>query len=159
MGAIAPFGSQEEAQLRWWDMMRDKAVLQGAAQKTQPETLPFVSTPDEAVSAAVGLAGVQAGDVFLDLGCGDGRLMVAAASCGATAVGIDYDSALLKKAKKLATSRGVLSRCSFHKGTDSNAQRIGMCHTPHPTTPFSEARGVTLVMRMFRLVERVTLPG
>jgi len=140
MGAIAPWGSQEEAQLRWWDMMRDKAVLEGAKHDT---TLPFVTTPDEAVSAAVGLAGVQAGDVFLDLGCGDGRLMVAAASCGATAVGIDYDSALLKKAKKLATSRGVASRCSFHKGDFMQAKFY------EPSTPWAKALESATVVFLF----------
>jgi SAM-dependent methyltransferase len=50
---------------------------------------PFVPLEPDAVAKALALAEVGPGDVFYDLGSGDGRLLVAAARRGARAVGIE----------------------------------------------------------------------
>ncbi|MEM7813782.1 MAG: SAM-dependent methyltransferase [Candidatus Aenigmatarchaeota archaeon] len=48
-------------------------------------------TPRQAIESALKLARVRPGDVFYDLGAGDGRVLVAAAKAGARAVGIEID--------------------------------------------------------------------
>jgi precorrin-6B methylase 2 len=54
------------------------------------------------------LAELSEDDVIIDLGCGDGRIVVAAArDYGARGIGIDIDSELIEKAKQLARSSGV----------------------------------------------------
>jgi len=47
------------------------------AQSVQPE-VPYVPTTDEAVQTMLKLADVKKTDVVYDLGCGDGRIVVAA---------------------------------------------------------------------------------
>lgn len=45
-----------------------------------PESLaPFVPTPQVAVDRALDLGRLQPGETFVDVGCGDGRLVLAAA--------------------------------------------------------------------------------
>src|SRR5262249_53376956 len=52
----------------------------------------YVPTQPEVVDAMLKLAQVKAGDIVYDLGCGDGRIVVAAArDFGATGIGIDID--------------------------------------------------------------------
>ena len=69
--------------------------LAGAAE--QPASLRgpdviFVPTPNAIVSAMLRLAGVTRNDTVYDLGCGDGRIVIAAAQkYGARGVGIDID--------------------------------------------------------------------
>ena len=53
--------------------------------------VPYVPTDDAVVAAMLKLAGVTANDVVYDLGCGDGRIVVAAARLGARGVGVDVD--------------------------------------------------------------------
>src|SRR3569832_2856702 len=56
-----------------------------------PDVLaPFVPTPRDVVERMLRLAGVGPDDLLYDLGCGDGRIVVAAAQdFGALAVGFD----------------------------------------------------------------------
>ncbi len=52
----------------------------------------FVPTPNEVVSAMLRMAAVTKKDTVYDLGCGDGRIVIAAAQkYGARGVGIDID--------------------------------------------------------------------
>ncbi|TSC72201.1 MAG: SAM-dependent methyltransferase [Parcubacteria group bacterium Gr01-1014_38] len=50
---------------------------------------PWLPTPRRAVGAGLAAASVQPGDVVVDIGAGDGRVLVAAARRGATAVGYE----------------------------------------------------------------------
>lgn len=50
---------------------------------------PFVPTPNNTVDDMIGLAGIKPGEVVYDLGCGDGRLLIAAAKKGANAIGYE----------------------------------------------------------------------
>jgi SAM-dependent methyltransferase len=57
---------------------------------SDPQVLaPFVATPQEVVEAALELAKVGGEDILYDLGCGDGRVVIAASKRGARAVGIE----------------------------------------------------------------------
>ncbi|MEZ0396090.1 MAG: methyltransferase domain-containing protein [Anaerolineales bacterium] len=51
--------------------------------------IPWVPTRQTRIRQALDLAGLQAGETFYDLGCGDGRVLIAAARRGARAVGIE----------------------------------------------------------------------
>ena len=85
------------------------------AQPRGPD-VPFATTPPEVVEAMVALAGVGPGDRVYDLGCGDGRIVVAAAWAGAQAVGIDIDPALIAEARARARREGVADRATFRVG-------------------------------------------
>ena len=67
----------------------------GAAEQSAPLRGPdviFVPTPNDIVSAMLRLAAVARKDTVYDLGCGDGRIVIAAAQkYGARGVGIDID--------------------------------------------------------------------
>jgi SAM-dependent methyltransferase len=57
-----------------------------------PRDVPYVPTADAVVPAILRLAKVTADDVIYDLGCGDGRIVIAAAKhFGARGVGVDID--------------------------------------------------------------------
>jgi len=66
------------------------------------------------VKAMLELAEVKKGDVVFDLGCGDGRVVIAAAKdFGATGVGIDIDPARIKQARENARLAGVEDKVEF----------------------------------------------
>ena len=63
------------------------------------------------------LAGVNKNSVVYDLGCGDGRIVIAAArDFGARAVGIDIDPLRIQEANALAAKEGVTNRVTFIRG-------------------------------------------
>src|SRR5438045_2769216 len=66
---------------RWFQVHRDPPR----------RDVPYLPTDEHVVGPILDFAGVGPGDVFYDLGCGDGRLVVAAARRGATAIGVDID--------------------------------------------------------------------
>lgn len=76
--------------------------------------VPFVPTDEGVVSAMLKLAAVDADDVLYDLGSGDGRIVVAAASeCGASAVGVEIDAGRVQLAKAYAEEMGVEHKVCF----------------------------------------------
>jgi protein-L-isoaspartate O-methyltransferase len=87
-----------------------------AAQATaQPAVLaPYTPTPMDVVGRMLTLARVGPRDVVYDLGCGDGRIVIAAARMfGARGVGIDIDPALVARARANAKDAGVESLVTF----------------------------------------------
>lgn len=78
--------------------------------------VPYVPTTEEAVEAMLNLAGVKKSDVVYDLGCGDGRIVVAAAKKhGARGVGIDINPMRIAEAKENARKNGVESLVKFEE--------------------------------------------
>jgi SAM-dependent methyltransferase len=68
----------------------------------------YVATPHEVVDRMLDVAKVRAGDVVYDLGCGDGRMVIAAAKkFGTRGVGIDLDPARIREAEANAKAQGV----------------------------------------------------
>jgi ubiquinone/menaquinone biosynthesis C-methylase UbiE len=78
--------------------------------------VPYVPTPHEVVAAMIKMADVKSTDVVFDLGCGDGRIVVAAAKRGARAYGVDIDAARVKEAKALAKKEGVQKKATIMLG-------------------------------------------
>ncbi|MBZ5581161.1 MAG: class I SAM-dependent methyltransferase [Acidobacteriia bacterium] len=74
----------------------------------------FVPTPENVVQQMLKLANVHKGDVVYDLGCGDGRTVVAAArDFGARGVGIDINPERIKESQENAKTAGVTDRVAF----------------------------------------------
>jgi SAM-dependent methyltransferase len=81
--------------------------LPGQAPVRVPDVI-YVPTPDSVVKAMIRMAGVRRGDVVYDLGCGDGRLVVAAARAGARkAVGVDIDPERVAEAEANVKAAGL----------------------------------------------------
>lgn len=77
----------------------------------------WLPTEDAVVTAMLKMADVTKDDVVYDLGCGDGRIVIAAAKqFGARGVGIDIDPERIKEATAAATRAGVSSRVKFIEG-------------------------------------------
>ena len=76
--------------------------------------LPYVPTPEVVVSAMLKMAKVTAEDFVVDLGSGDGRVIITAArSFKANGLGVDIDARLVELANKQAKAAGVADRAKF----------------------------------------------
>ncbi len=75
---------------------------------------PFVPTPNDVVDRMLKLAGVTEDDIVYDLGCGDGRIVIAAArNFGARGVGVDIDPQRIAEANANAELAGVQHLVEF----------------------------------------------
>jgi len=78
---------------------------------------PFITTPPEVVARMLQLAGTGPQDTVLDLGSGDGRIVIAAArEHGARGLGIELDPKLVALARENARRAGVADRARFEEG-------------------------------------------
>jgi SAM-dependent methyltransferase len=85
------------------------------APKRQPD-VHWEPTSDRVVTAMLKLAGVKRGDVVYDLGCGDGRIVIAAAKeFGARGVGIDIDPQRIAESNENARKAGVTTMVTFRE--------------------------------------------
>jgi ribosomal protein L11 methylase PrmA len=76
--------------------------------------VPYVPTPQEVVNAMLKLADVKAGDFVIDLGCGDGRIVVTAAKdFGARGMGYDLNPVRIREANENADKAGVKDKVKF----------------------------------------------
>jgi protein-L-isoaspartate O-methyltransferase len=77
---------------------------------------PYVQTPQNVVDRMLQVAKVGAGDYVIDLGSGDGRMVITAAQkYGARGFGVDLDRRLVQLANKRAASAGVADRAVFYE--------------------------------------------
>lgn len=75
---------------------------------------PFVPSPKGRIERLFKLAELTADDVLVDLGCGDGRILHAAAlQVGCRCIGVELDQQLLSKAESEASALGVGGKCSW----------------------------------------------
>jgi SAM-dependent methyltransferase len=78
--------------------------------------VPYVPTPWVVVDAMLELAAVGPRDYVVDLGSGDGRLVITASRRhGARGFGVDIDSALVRAARQEAQRQGVADRVEFRE--------------------------------------------
>ncbi len=73
----------------------------------------WMPTPDELVTAMLDMAKVSPSDYVIDLGSGDGRIVIAAAKRGARALGVEYNPDMVEFAKKNAQKEGVSGNANF----------------------------------------------
>ena len=91
------------------------AVSQTRQPKHQVD-VPYVPTSEEAVKAMLKLADVKPSDIVYDLGCGDGRIVIAAAKeYGAHGVGIDINPERIQEAEGNAKKAGVEKLVRFEE--------------------------------------------
>ena len=75
---------------------------------------PYVPTPPAVVEAMLKLANVGPGDYVIDLGSGDGRIVLMAATrFNADGMGVDIDPDLVERANAAARKLGVAGRVKF----------------------------------------------
>ncbi|WP_205719969.1 methyltransferase domain-containing protein [Fodinibius halophilus] len=103
--------------------------------EAQDLDVPYVSTPKKVVSRMLEVADVQPGDYVIDLGSGDGRIVIAAALRGASGHGVELDPKRIKEARTNAREKGVDKQIMFveediFKTDFSNASVITMYLLP-----------------------------
>lgn len=76
----------------------------------------WVPTSPEMVALMLDLAGLTPQDLLVDLGSGDGRMVIAAAKRGARARGVEYTPELVELSQKTAAEEGVADRATFVQG-------------------------------------------
>ncbi len=84
--------------------------LETAAQKLD---VAYVPTSHSIVEKMLDVANVGPGDYVIDLGSGDGRMVIAAAKRGAFGHGVDLDPERVVEGKKNARKAGVADRVTF----------------------------------------------
>ena len=84
------------------------------AQQQPDIVVPFVPTPQVTVDEMLRVAGVGPKDFVLDLGSGDGRIVITAAKkFGARGLGVDLDHHLVIQSEEGARQAGVEERAKF----------------------------------------------
>ncbi len=85
---------------------------------TQPQKLaPYVSSPQPLVSKMLEMAGLKQGETLYDLGCGDGRILIAAArDFSARAVGVELSAVLARRSREHAETLGLGNRIEVIEG-------------------------------------------
>jgi len=77
---------------------------------------PYVQTPQNVVDKMLEIAHVGAADYVIDLGSGDGRMVITAATrYGARGFGVDLDRRLVELSNRNAARAGVAKRASFYE--------------------------------------------
>jgi precorrin-6B methylase 2 len=73
----------------------------------------WVPTPEELIKAMLDMAKLTPNDYVIDLGSGDGRIVIAAAKRGAKAMGVEYNPDMVTLAKGNAEKEGVSAKATF----------------------------------------------
>jgi SAM-dependent methyltransferase len=105
--------------MRWWQAVTLCAVLAaGNAAMAQERFSPFIASDPVSVEQMIKLAGLRDGDRVVDLGSGDGRIVIAAARAhtGVHGLGIDLDERLVRESNAAAQALGLADRVRFVHG-------------------------------------------
>jgi SAM-dependent methyltransferase len=90
------------------------AAAPGYPQDTRTPDVIFVPTEQAAVDEMLRMAKLSKDSVVYDLGCGDGRIVITAAThYGARGVGIDIDPERIRESQQNARAAGVSDRVKF----------------------------------------------
>ena len=80
------------------------------------EEVPFVTSPDNVTLEMLSISSVRRGDYVIDLGSGDGRIVILAAKrFEATGLGVEIDPMLVEKSKANARDAGVADKAEFRE--------------------------------------------
>lgn len=90
------------------------ALLLGTGRAAAQDEVPFVVTPDAVTQAMLDLADVRASDRLVDLGSGDGRIVITAARRhGARGLGVEIVPELVEQSRRNAKAAGVAALTEF----------------------------------------------
>lgn len=99
----------------FWVLLIALGGMPAGAQQTAD--VPFVTTPPNVVGAMLEMAMISTNDYLVDLGSGDGRIVIEAAKkYGVRGMGIEIDPNLVFTANQEAKRHGVAGRVSFTQG-------------------------------------------
>jgi SAM-dependent methyltransferase len=88
----------------------------GARAQEPPVNPPFITTPQDVVDRMLRLAGTGPQDTVMDLGSGDGRIVIAAArDFGARGIGVEINPKLVALSRDNARKAGVAGRTLFEE--------------------------------------------
>jgi precorrin-6B methylase 2 len=87
---------------------------------------PYVPTPKKAVEVALDLAQVKAGDTLVDIGAGDGRVLVMAAKRGAKVIGYELSPFLWLLAKITLLRNSVKGSVKLRDGFAANMSNVNV---------------------------------
>lgn len=76
----------------------------------------WVPTSEALVQKMFDVAQLTQDDFVIDLGSGDGRMIIAAAKRGVHGLGVEFNPELVEYSKKVATEAGVADKASFVQG-------------------------------------------
>jgi ribosomal protein L11 methylase PrmA len=82
--------------------------------KSSQMLIPYVPTPDEKVEIIMKFSQANPGMKSVDLGSGDGRIVIAMAKAGATAHGYEIIEKYVRRAKYNISLEGVRDRAIIH---------------------------------------------
>ena len=92
------------------------ALAATAARAQFADEVPFITTPDHVTVAMLQLAGVGPADRVIDLGSGDGRIVITAARrFGARGLGVEIVPDLVAQSRENARRAGVADRTEFRE--------------------------------------------
>ncbi|MBI3618652.1 hypothetical protein HY213_01290 [Candidatus Peregrinibacteria bacterium] len=120
---------------------------------------PFVPTGRTTLQAMLRLAAIREGEIVYDLGCGDGRIVFAAAALGARAIGYEFSvpTYLLAKCRSFLHPGAVIRFGDFWKQDERDADVI-FCYLLIKSMPRFEReiwprlrRGCRVVSHAFRM--------
>jgi len=87
-----------------------------AGTDTSSPDVPFVPTPESVVQRMLEMADVRKDDMVYDLGCGDGRIVIAAArDRGASGVCVDISPTRIRESRSNAQRADVIDRLEFQE--------------------------------------------
>jgi tRNA G37 N-methylase Trm5 len=112
IAALAAFGAAGLAHGSEIGRVLLAQAAQSAPARRSPDVV-FVPTPGDVIDKMLELAKVTPKDVVYDLGCGDGRIVIAAAKKGARAIGVDIDPQRIKEANANAKAEKVTDKARF----------------------------------------------
>lgn len=101
--------------------------LSGGDEKTDKVVIRWVPTPDDIVTKMLELAKVGPDDTVFDLGCGDGKIVIAAVKekKAKKGVGIDLDAEKVKEAKAAAEAAKVADKVAIRQGDILEMKDLG----------------------------------
>jgi hypothetical protein len=140
------------------------AALVAGPCSAQERYSPFVPSEQGNVERMLRLAGIRDGDVIIDLGSGDGRIVLTAARTNPTVrgIGVDLDEKLVEKANADAKAEGLADRVKFVHRNAFDADLSGVTviamwlwpEVQHMLRPkiFREARpGTRVITNLFEI--------
>jgi len=105
-----------ESPSRWPAALGLALLASAAIAQDTDQRAPYVATPQEVVERMLALAGTRGEDFVIDLGSGDGRIVIAAAEkFGARGLGVEIEPELVAASRENARRAGVGGRVRFEQ--------------------------------------------